>query len=175
MSKNAWIDTYTGLRFYFLKPTLKSICIEDIAHSLSLICRFGGHVNRFYSVAQHSVFVSEICPEEIAFECLMHDATEAYYGDMVSPLKALMPEYQKLEDKLHGIINKKFKLHLDEVTWPYVKKCDIIALLTEKRDLKSKCKWKKKYSESPHSRKINPVSAEEAEQMFLKRFHELKR
>jgi 5'-deoxynucleotidase YfbR-like HD superfamily hydrolase len=177
MNSKAWIDTYTGKHFYFQEPTANMICIEDIAHALSMLCRFGGHVKKFYSVAQHSVFVSEICPPELALEGLMHDATEAYFGDVVTPLKDLIPEYQLMENNLHKVINKKYKIRLNQKTWKKIKTFDKIALVTEKRDLKpNSSRWTlEDFDYKPHERVIVAVSPEEAENMFLKRFEELKR
>lgn len=84
---NAVIQTYTGRGFNPFCPDPRLICIEDIAHSLSLLCRFNGHCKRFYSVAEHSVWVSRLVPPEYALWGLLHDAGEAYFGDVMSPLK----------------------------------------------------------------------------------------
>src|ERR1700683_336889 len=85
--RGAWIVTFSGRRFYVLDPRPSDVRIEDIAHSLSLQCRFNGHVKNFYSVAQHSVLVSERCDPADALYGLLHDASEAYIGDMSAPLK----------------------------------------------------------------------------------------
>lgn len=95
-----WIQTYTGKAVDFSKPIpLHVICLEDIAHALAMQCRFNGHCLRFYSVAEHSVHVAERVDElwklehvgqipiEIRQWALLHDAAEAYVGDMVRPLK----------------------------------------------------------------------------------------
>lgn len=129
----SWIQTYTGKKFDLLNPSLDAICIEDIAHALSNICRFTGHTDRFYSVAEHSVLVSRNVPSEFALEALMHDAAEAYIGDLSTPLKALLPEYRDIEKGIWAAISNKFDL-------PYrlhdqVKLHDAIALMSERRDL----------------------------------------
>ncbi len=103
-----WISTYTGKAFYFDAATPESICIEDIAHALSNVCRFGGHSPGHFSVAQHSLLVASLCPAPLALTGLLHDATEAYIGDMVTPLKALFPEFKKREDRLWEVIAEKF-------------------------------------------------------------------
>lgn len=83
----AWIGTYSGKRFWPLQPRAEEICIEDVAHGLALQCRFNGHCARFYSVAEHCWHVSRRVRPENALWGLLHDAAEAYLGDMVSPLK----------------------------------------------------------------------------------------
>lgn len=85
------ISTHTGRLIDPFNPTRANIHIDDIAHALSLICRFGGQTDRFYSVAEHCIFVATIAEERhgprTALWGLLHDAAEAYLGDIVSPLK----------------------------------------------------------------------------------------
>lgn len=81
------IVTYTGKIIETLNPDPGQICVEDIAHALSNLCRFTGHTKEFYSVAQHSVLVSSLCPKEDAMWGLLHDATEAYVSDIARPIK----------------------------------------------------------------------------------------
>jgi len=109
---NAWLQCYSGTRFDLEDPDPSTILIIDIAHSLSNLCRYGGHSDAFYSVAQHSVIVSDIVSPENAFEGLMHDAVEAYVGDMIKPLKALFPEYKFYERRLDAAIRNKFHIPL---------------------------------------------------------------
>lgn len=84
---SGWIGTHSGLKFWPLEPDAMEICIEDIAHSLARQCRFNGHCSRFYSVAEHSIEVSRMVPAEFALWGLLHDAAEAYLGDIVRPMK----------------------------------------------------------------------------------------
>ncbi len=102
------IRTYTGKVFDLKILDPDSICIEDIAHALSYTARFGGHLYGLYSVAQHSYYVSQMVSNENKLAALLHDASEAYLGDMPSPFKKLMPDYKKLEDNLMKVISKKF-------------------------------------------------------------------
>lgn len=102
------IRTVSGQYVNVFDTDPNTILIEDIAHSLSHQCRFGGHLPSFFSVAQHCVNVSYCVPEEHAFAGLMHDASEAYLLDMPKPIKDRMPEYKAIERKLMQVIALKF-------------------------------------------------------------------
>ena len=85
-----WFVTASGRRAFVEDPRACDLVIEDIAHALSNICRFGGHCSRFYSVAQHSVCVSALVERtrpDLALHALLHDAAEAYVGDVIRPIK----------------------------------------------------------------------------------------
>ncbi|CNJ14690.1 Uncharacterised protein [Yersinia aldovae] len=129
----SYITTYSGLDFDYLKPVASSICIKDIAQALSHECRFAGHLPNFYSVAQHSLLISTIVPEEFALEALLHDATEAYCKDIPSPLKRLLPDYQAIEQRVDIVIRETFGLpaEMSEV----VHYCDLVMLATERQEL----------------------------------------
>lgn len=133
------IQTYTGVQFDVMDPTPEMINIEDIAHALANIPRFGGHTKEFYSVAQHSVFVADMLhtPEYIKAG-LLHDATEAYVLDMMTPIKCRLPDYQAIYDKIERAIMQRFDVRFDYAS---VKRADVVALATEKRDLMSRGEW----------------------------------
>lgn len=103
------IRTNSGLYINVFEPTNDMICIEDIAHALASIPRFGGHLNKHYSVAQHSVncFNWAISVEDKK-AALMHDASEAYMLDIPTPIKAKLPDYKKYESNLMSFISKKY-------------------------------------------------------------------
>lgn len=110
-----YIHTWTGKEFNFLDVKTEDICIEDIAHALSLQCRFNGHIGEFYSVAEHSMMVADLVAEEtedptVILTALLHDASEAYLGDIVSPLKQFLPDYKKFELMVEEKIAEKFSL-----------------------------------------------------------------
>ena len=86
------------------QPRIDKVAIEDIAHGLAFQCRFNGQTCDFYSVAQHSLIVADLVPESHRLAALLHDAAEAYLGDMVKPLKVLMPEFSGIEDKVTALI-----------------------------------------------------------------------
>lgn len=105
-----WMQTFSGRPFYPADPKPADVYIEDIAHSLSMQCRYGGHCERHYSVAEHSYLVSFMVPHEHALEALMHDAAEAYLIDVPRPVKALLPQYKALEEKIWLAICERFNL-----------------------------------------------------------------
>jgi len=96
--KGHYIRTFTGKQYWPMDPRAEDICIEDVAHALSNLCRFTGHTSRFYSVAEHSLYVSTLVPSALAFAGLMHDAHEAYVNDIARPFKLSLPEYKAAED-----------------------------------------------------------------------------
>lgn len=102
------ITTLSGQYFDILRPEEYDYQIEEIATALSNLCRYTGHVNSFYSVAEHSVLVSRIVPERLALAGLLHDASEAYLGDVSSPLKKLLPEYRAIEERVQRAIANAF-------------------------------------------------------------------
>lgn len=109
-SQDEWMQTYTGRAFWPLDPSPAAIDPTDIAHALSMLCRYGGHAHRFYSVAEHCVLMSHAVSPENALWALLHDAAEAYLGDMVRPLKRAMPAYREAEDRLMTAICQRFDL-----------------------------------------------------------------
>lgn len=135
-SRGNWMQTFTGQRFYPMAPLASDVDPVDIAHALSLICRYGGHVTRFYSVAEHCVLMSRAVSPENALWALLHDATEAYVGDMVRPLKRMLPAYEAAEDRVMMAIASRFGLPWD-MTQPIrmpaeVKEADNRIILSER-------------------------------------------
>lgn len=135
--EKSWVITLSGTRFNILKPDPEAVRIEDIACALARQARFNGHTRFFYSVGQHSCLGAEVSPtKEIALHMLFHDATEAYVGDLVSPVKALLPDFEVIESRIHWAISKKIGL---EYPLPkVVKQIDRRLLATEVRDLITK-------------------------------------
>jgi len=126
-----WMQTATGRQFWPLDPRPHEVFIEDIAHALSMICRFGGHCRRFYSVAEHSVLISRAAAAEHKRWALLHDAPEGYIGDKIRPLKPHLIGYREAEQKIMRAIAVRFDLHLDQPAG--VKALDL-ALLMDERD-----------------------------------------
>ncbi len=137
-----WLETYTGKKISICNPDPSLIVWDDIVHALSMICRFGGHARRFISVAEHSILVSHLVPKnrKLALLGLLHDAPEAYLGDVIRPLKAHLPDYKKLEQKWAETISIWFADHtgikIDLANLPgEVKDADLTALHFESMDL----------------------------------------
>lgn len=198
--KGDWMITYTGGEFWPLDPRPEEINMEDIAHSLALLCRFNGHCQKFYSVAQHSVIVSQIVnsPRD-RLPALLHDAAESYIGDIIIPFKNSLNQVKKIEKEIMDAVHSRFGVgnyDADEV-----KRADKIALFAEMRELerapetgeRRRTALKRKTIESVlHSLEpekygeyweessrilkdgIIPLSPEESEELFLKRYEELK-
>ncbi|MGA3099667.1 MAG: HD family hydrolase [Bryobacteraceae bacterium] len=130
-----YFRTYTGKHVHALCPSPEEIDIGDVAHSLSQMCRFVGHTDGFYSIAQHSVLVSELVPRGDALWGLLHDASEAYLCDLPAPIKRdpEMSFYRIAEDRLMRTICRKFGLPPEMPQ--SVMAADRLALATEFRDV----------------------------------------
>lgn len=124
-------NTQSGKKINILHPDSDTITIEDIASALSKICRFGGHTKSFYSVAQHSVLVAALAPDYLKKEALLHDAAEAYLGDVIKPLKVMLPEYAVIEQKFEEVIAEKFGIYYSYEAKKQIKYFDKQALELE--------------------------------------------
>lgn len=143
-NRTDWMETFTGRRFYPLEPNPDDICIEDIAHVLSMICRFGGHCKRFYSVAQHSCLVADLVlgyhsrhaePPSLVLDALMHDSAEAYVGDVIRPIKRGNPLYGSAETAVAKCIERVFMVRLVHPMPEVVKWADNVMLKNEHAQL----------------------------------------
>ena len=179
---NGWILTYTGGRYHFDDPA--DINIRDIAHALSMICRYNGHIKKFYSVAEHSYLMARYAleagyPAESAFAALMHDAAEAYVGDVTTPLKRLLGnEYNTIEAKANQAIFSRYKIDMSERSLQYrdVKELDRRIIVNETRELcLSQPDWLPKdlIPLAPSMLVIEAWTPDLAEYHFYKLFEEL--
>lgn len=181
----SWMQTYKGHRFYVRHPHLTKYDIEDIAHALSNICRFGGHCRRFYSVAQHSVLVADIVratPGTTLIDelwALMHDATEAYMIDVPTPIKDELPEYRQMEDAVLEAIQLGMDLPaLEGGQLPAcVKTADRIALITEAIQLINGdvTQWKAFATTRPFDAELGQWTPKRAAKEFLLRWESIQR
>ena len=179
-----FITTYTGAKFWPLNPRGDEIVIDDIAHALSLICRFTGHTYCVYSVAEHSLRVSKLAQylilkyadargysrgrevvqlaREVALWGLLHDAS-------IKHASILGQLYRGFESGLMDVIADRFELMPTEPS--VVKVADRILLATEMRDLMTNCT--PPAGITPLSETIFPMDGQRAEAEFLSRFQAL--
>jgi hypothetical protein len=169
------ILTKSGQYFDFIHPERYRIEITDIAHALSNVCRFAGQCRTFYSVAQHSVYVSRIVPEEDAFAGLMHDCAEAFIGDVARPLKLMLPEYKVIEKRVERALFAG--LGLPEKLPASVKLADRQMLLSEQAALlpPHDDQWSILEGIDPAPGIIvTPLWPDEAYAAFMERYYELR-
>jgi 5'-deoxynucleotidase YfbR-like HD superfamily hydrolase len=162
------IETFSGVLFDLINPQSTDVKLVDIAHALAATNRFGGHCRLPYSVAQHSVLCSQNC--EFPEWALMHDASEAYVGDVTRPLKQMLgAAYKEIEMNILYAIGIHFKLPPHEEHEEAVKDVDNRLLITEKRDLMPDKEWRYLQDVEPLPDKIEPWSFSTAKTMFITR------
>lgn len=184
MANSGYILTYSGRWINPLDPSPDDIVIEDIAAALSKICRFTGHVRSFYSVAEHSCRVADAASTENTLWGLLHDAGEAYIGDIARPVKyspGFGTYYRKTQTKLDVAVIEKFGLSLPEPR--EIKVLDEIFVHSEQRDLMPKPLYEHpdaeigydfdKYDGPLLPERIEPWNDRRAEEGFLSRFFRL--
>jgi 5'-deoxynucleotidase YfbR-like HD superfamily hydrolase len=171
--------------FDYANPSPDMFLIDDISLSLSRECRFVNRTTEHYSVAQHCVLASYLVPEYLEFEALVHDIAESHVRDLPTPMKALLPEYKRLEER----VSQAIRIHLGlppvcaEEDYLIIKQADLRLFVTERRDLLPKTNdalfvHKPGFEESligidPMTEKIIPLSSEAASTLFLVRYEEL--
>ena len=160
-----FITTFTGKQFHFLNPTLGEIDIRDIAHALSLKCRFSGHCKTLYTVGEHSIRVAEILPSYLQLSGLLHDAAEAYIPDIPTPIKEKFGLVE-WENIILSKIEEKYSIGKH----PLVKQADLILRATEVRDLMpNKIGWDKLLEPLPGV--IKPMESKVVEATFVLLFY----
>lgn len=178
-TEGQWISLLSGGQFNYNNPEQSDVTIDDIGSALSNVCRFSGHLPRFYSVAQHLVNTSRIVPTEHALTALMHDTAEAFTNDLPTPLKWALPVFKELEVKIESAMSDKFGFQ-----YPYptaVKDADTIMLMLEKFYVKDDYSvWPEfeQYTEDYVEPYVNLVSLESwqprrAKREFMERYYEL--
>ena len=189
--RGPYIQTFTGRQFFLADPKEEDLCLEDFAHALARVCRYTGH-GEFYSVAQHCVLASEMAElfygrkdPLLPSRMLIHDVSEAYLNDISSPLKSLLPDYRRLEDKLEHVIERAVGVKFTGI--PVVKEIDLRMLVTERPIIFNDAVplWVAATSSVPRFEKPNGMTEhewnlkwygwppEQAEEAFLERFRSL--
>ncbi len=139
--KDAWILTYSKMKFNVFYPRPEDVNIKDIAHGLSHICRFSGQSKFFFSVAQHSLNAMRYARRygyspEMQLYCLLHDAAETYISDVPAPIKEHLPEFNTIEKNIMEAVHTAFNLpQPGEIEQKIMDKIDKIMLVTEARIL----------------------------------------
>lgn len=174
IDRGDWIQTFKGIKFHPYAPLPEEIDIRDIAHALSMICRFGGHSERFYSVAEHSINVSMLA-SECPLRALLHDASEAYLGDIPRPIKSMMPEYVVAEKRLQTVIYETFEqpAAVDQCK-DYLHKWDDTMLSTEMQRMMADPPEPWATLPPAVSCKLHHWSPAKAEYFFLERYERLR-
>jgi len=164
----------SGTYFDLLDPANSPFTIEDIAHGLSMTCRFAGQCRQFYSVAEHSWHTSRLVAPEFQLRALMHDAAEAFIGDVTRPLKSILPEYKAIERNVEAAVMDRFAT--GDWNVPEVKQADLLMLHAEQAELMPQHPDRWTTSEGFGDERIvnfrlwSPVEAREA---FLLRYAQL--
>lgn len=178
------VQTRSGHYFDPQNASVSKIEIVDIAHSLSNICRYNGHCKRFYSVAEHAVLTYEIARKlwpndlDVQWAALLHDASEAYVGDVTSPLKAQLPKYREIEDSIQDQIATEFNIVWSKHVKEAVHKVDVEALATEAPMLfKDVSSWGALDGVDKHTELLRdkfPLTPYSARELFLKTYTQIR-
>lgn len=162
----------SGGWFDLMDPWSSDFTIEDIAHGLGNQCRYAGQCSRFYSVAEHSLHVSDVV-DGFYLEALLHDAAEAFLGDITRPLKQLLPDYRRIEKDVESAIYARFGLNPDALH--VVKEADLTVLAAEQAQIMptGTNEWATLAGIEPAPIRVEHLSPDESRRAFLQRFHEL--
>ena len=163
----------SGAWFDFCAPASSEFTVDDIAHGLANICRYSGQCSRFYSVAEHSILVSETA-EGFEFEALLHDAAEAVLGDITRPLKQMLPEYKRIEAEVERAILERFGV--ETPLPPQVKQADLRVLAAEQRQIMPEGTdgWVRGQKVEPAPIVVRHLPPDQAKREFLDRYEALR-
>lgn len=170
-------ETFTGTKFYPLDPRPEEVLIEDIAHALAFTCRFGGHCIKFYSVAEHSILIARRAKNlyyspRRCLHALLHDAVEAYLGDITRPVKLCFPQIKEIELGIEAVVMAKFGLAPEKPQW--LDRLDKRIIVDERAQVlhPSGNHWVQD-SLKPLGVKIKCWSPEHAEQLFMETYERI--
>jgi hypothetical protein len=136
--------TVTGRTLNLAEPRLADIELPAIACGLARICRYGGQVRQFYSVAEHAILVAGSVPPDLRFAALHHDDSEAFLGDVSRNLKHsdFMAGYRKLEDRWTEVIEVALHIHLSDTERAVIKAADDLVAIYERCVLRQGMPWR---------------------------------
>lgn len=172
------IEAFSGKMLYPLAPRVSDVDIKDIAHALGNKCRYTGHCREFYSVAQHSVLVSEFVERPLALAGLLHDASEYILPDVASPVKSRLKGFREIEEGVLDAVFKHFgilSVRYDEEAMKEIKRADLAVMAIEVRDLMPANPeyWKSLPEPDPYRDVLEPWSPKEAKRRFLDRYEQV--
>jgi 5'-deoxynucleotidase YfbR-like HD superfamily hydrolase len=173
VEKGPTILLSSGATFDFLDPWASDFTIDDIAHGLSQTCRYAGQCRSFYSVAEHSILVSRLVPQEYALEGLLHDATEAFIGDITRPLKQMLPDFKAIEARVEEAIATRFGFKPDYKA--AIKPVDLQVLAAEQMQIMPAgcADWAEKDNVVPADIAVESLDPVSAKAEFLARLAEI--
>ena len=162
----------SGAWFDFVDPEASDFSIEDIAAGLSNTCRYSGQCSGFYSVAEHSLLVSEVAHDH-SYAALMHDAAEAFIGDITRPLKQLLPDFKRIEARVEKAIFDRFGV--PNPMPKAVKAADLRVLAAEQEQImpRETSLWAFTDGIEPAPVTVRLLTPPEAREAFLARYAEL--
>jgi hypothetical protein len=174
---NQGIELLNGQMFDFFNPSATDVSIDELAHVLSNVCRFAGHVRYFYSVAQHLLNTSLIVDPPHEKAALLHDTSEAFTNDIVTPLKAVVPTFKEIETTIESDMAGRFGFQFPLA--PEVKLADLQMLAIEKHILKPfPSHWAIldgiEYEHLLDRVRMLPMTPDEARMAFLQRWEEVR-
>ena len=166
LQSGAWLD--------LLAPNTSNFTVEDIAHGLAHQCRYAGQCRDFYSVAEHSLLVSEMVQDD-PLAALLHDAAEAFLGDITRPLKQMLPDYRRIETEMQRAIFSRFGV--DPRSNPAIKNADLAILAAEQKQMMpvGTDDWARHDGIQPAPVKIRFLSPHQAKAEFLQRYRMLRK
>lgn len=171
-----WMTTFTGRKFWPLDPQEHEVDLKDIAHALSMLCRFGGHTSEFYSVAQHSILVGQQVARQFpehpdwAFAGLLHDASEAYLQDIIRPIKPFLTNYADIEAKVQSTVDLELGVQINAVGKRAWKAVDTRILVDEANAFMGAPDWVWNIGLPILDGPIHPMGHKEAELRFLNEY-----
>jgi uncharacterized protein len=173
VAKGPRIMLASGRWFDLLDPHGSDFTIEDIAHGLSLVCRYAGQCHSYFSVAEHSLLVTSVA-DTFKYEALLHDAAEAFIGDITRPLKQLLPEYKRIEALVEDAVIERFEM--DPNYRSAVKAADLRVLAAEQAQIMPRgcADWAAEAGIKPADVVVRSLSPTEAEREFLDQYRLLK-
>lgn len=172
------IESFTGKMLFPLSPRASDVDIKDIAHALGNKCRYTGHCREFYSVAQHSVLVSEFVDRSLALGGLLHDASEYILPDVASPVKGRLKGFREIEEAVLDAVFKKYGLMAirnDEDAMAAIKVADLAVMAIEVRDLMPANEeyWRNLPEADPYRDVLRPWGPKESRERFLDRYEQI--